>query len=1294
MKTFHKFLFASIVLMFSLSTLNINFERAGVIQIGAELFAQDNYSAWTDIPVQDIKNTDPGRVYPMKYRGLKLNLSSFRSILANAPFENSDRAINSPFVIDLPMPDGSLSKFYVTEYSMMEPGLAAQFPEIKTYTVKGIDDPYASGKLDFTMFGFHGMVLTPRGDYFIDPVSLQNTENYICFYKSDFLSKGKFECLTEADPNVTDNQSYNNSVMTGENLRTYRLACAATGEYVAFFGGTVAAGQAAIVTAINRVDGVYEREVAVRLVLVANNTNIVFTNSGTDPYTNNNGSTMLGQNQTTLDNVSYIGSANYDIGHVFSTGGGGVAGLGVVCVGGTKARGVTGIPSPVGDDFYIDYVAHEMGHQFGGNHTFNSTTSSCGGGNRNASTAWEPGSGSTIMPYAGICGADDLQPHSDDYFHSGSVSEITSYTQAGSGNSCPVTTATGNTPPTVTVPSGGFTIPINTPFQLTGSATDAQTPNSLTYCWEEFDVGPAGSPNSPSGNAPIFRSFKPDTSSTRVFPKFSDLLNNTQTLGEILPSYTRSLAFRMTVRDNAAGGGGINFGSISFNVNSAAGPFLVTSPNTAVSWNSGIPQTITWNVAGTTAAPVSCALVNIKLSTDGGYTYPVTLISNTANDGSESVVLPGIGTTTARIKVEAVGNIFFDISNSNFTILNTSTPIITHTPLSNTEQISGVYTVNCTITTFGTGPIPALTKLLWSRNNVTVTDSLLMTNTGGTNWTADIPANGSPATYRYYIRTTDSLNRSGFSPPTAPAVLHTFLAQPDNVNPVIVHTPLTDQPKPAWPSTVTATVTDNLGLDSSWVVWYKNSPSPLKQFKLINTSGSTFSAAFNSVNADVAVGDFIYYKIFAQDNSLSHNRDSSSLYSFKIIEDILCEGFFSATFPPVNWTNEFTGTQYWTRNAVSSYNIGVGSAKFDFWNAASGTIQSLYTLTFGASVTGDSLKYDYSYAPYQTSRDSLIIETSTNGGTSYTVLRRLRGYTTDTIGVGNTIKTVAAQSTEYTPASSGQWQTKKLALPVGTNKIKFRARSGFGNNLYLDSICKVNSSAPVPATITIAPQGYYDTLANRLTIRDSATFYLRNITAPYTIVDSAKTVIDSVTSSGTVTFANAVTGTYYLVVKGRNILETWSKSGGQSYTRGAAFSYNFTTGAAQAYGSNLILKGTKYCIYSGDVIQNTAVDLDDIIQIFNAANIFTTGFNVNDLSGDRQVDLSDILISFNNSSNFVSRQAPPGALIPNDPGKITSMKRNFQEVIDRMSYEAPVTIGKTIDNKSNEEQSNKIIKSK
>ena len=602
-------------------------------------------------------------------------------------------------------------------------------------------------------------------------------------------------------------------------------------------------------------------------------------------------------------------------------------------------------------------------------------------------------------------------------------------------------------------------------------------------------------------------------------------------------------------------------------------------------------------------------------------------------------------------------------------------PVIQHTALANTENLSGPFAVNCTITKTTGGINPSKTRLFWSRNNASITDSLLMTNTSGTNWTANIPGNGSTATYRYYIKTTDSSDRTSTSPAGAPASLNLFVAQTDNAKPVIVHTALTNQPKPNWPATVTATVTDNLGLDSSWVRWNINA-GVTKQFKLINTSGSTFTAAFNSVNADVNIGDVISYRIIAQDNSLSHNRDSSALYSFTIIEQFLCEDFSSATFAPTNWNIEFTGTQYWTRSTVSGYGVGTGAAKFDFWTASAGTTQSLVTLTFGNSVSGDSLRFDNAYAPYTDgSTDSLEILTSTNGGTNYSSLVRLWGNNT----TGN-LNTTAASGSLFTP-TSGQWATKRYSLPAGTNKIKFRARSGFGNNLYIDNICKVNNAAPVPATITFAAQGYFDTLNSRLNIRDSATFYLRNTFSPYVIVDSAKSVIDSTSASGTVTFANAVTGTYYLVVKGRNILETWSRSGGEAYVRGSAFSYNFTTASSKAYGNNLFLKGERYCIYSGDVIKNNTVDLDDIIQIYNAANSFTTGFNINDLTGDRTVDLSDVLIAFNNSSGFVSRQAPPGAVIPNDPGINSNVRNSYQELNNGLNNEEPVIIEKINDDK-------------
>jgi uncharacterized repeat protein (TIGR01451 family) len=422
---------------------------------------------------------------------------------------------------------------------------------------------------------------------------------------------------------------------------------------------------AEIVTAMNRVNGIYERDVAVRMELIANNDLIVYTNGATDPYTNNNGFLMLGENQANIDAV--IGTANYDIGHVFSTGGGGVASLGVPCRTGLKARGVTGLPNPIGDPFYVDYVAHEIGHQYGANHTFNGNAGSCAG-NRNGSTAWEPGSGTTIMAYAGICGSQNTQNFSDDHFHTGSIDEIRTYTVLGSGNSCAVITTTGNSPPVV---DGGsdYTIPLDTPFTLTGSATDPES-DPLTYNWEQFDVGPAGDPNNPVGNAPLFRSFSSLATPSRTFPQISDIVNNTQTIGEILPFYARGMTFRFTVRDNnvAPSAGGVDSDEVEVTVSGNAGPFLVTDPNTPETWSTGTVETVAWDVAGSDQAPVSCAAVDLHLSTDGGYTYPITLASGVQNDGSEMVLVPTELTTSARVQVSCADNIFFDISDANFTI--------------------------------------------------------------------------------------------------------------------------------------------------------------------------------------------------------------------------------------------------------------------------------------------------------------------------------------------------------------------------------------------------------------------------------------------------------------------------------------------------------------------------------------------------------------------------------------------------------------------------------------------------
>jgi hypothetical protein len=619
-------------------------------------------------------------IVPQAYRTFRLDADALRGVLNRAPVEFTAVAAASPAVLTIPMPDGTFARFTIYDSPIMEAGLAAKFPDIKTYSGQGIDDPTATIRFDLTPNGFHAMVIAAGNTVYVDPYSRGDVAHYISYDKRDFKKSGEIpHCLLDDQAEPFSAAASGSSpadlpgllTPVGTSLRTYRIAVAADGEYTAFHGGTVPLGLAAVTTTINRVTGIYEREFSVRLVLVANEASIIYTNAATDPYTNSSPSALLSENQANLDAV--IGNANYDIGHVFSTGGGGLASLGVVCSAGSKARSETGSGSPVGDPYDVDYVAHEMGHQFGGRHTFNGSTNNCAGGNRTATSAYEPGSGSTIMAYAGICGAEDLQPHSDDYFHTKSFDEIVAYVGAG-GSVCPTSTATGNLPPTVEA-GPNFTVPISTPFVLTAVGSDPNG-DAITYCWEQFDIGTVAPPNTDDGSRPIFRSFDPVTSPSRTFPKLADIISGTSTLGESLPTTNRTMNFRATVRDNRVNGGGVNYDVMQVTSTTSAGPFAITQPNTALTWVGGSTQTVTWNVAGTAGAPVNTPFVTISLSTDNGSTFPTVLVASTPNDGSETITVPDTPTSTARVKVEAVGNIYFDMSNAAFTIRAGGVPFL------------------------------------------------------------------------------------------------------------------------------------------------------------------------------------------------------------------------------------------------------------------------------------------------------------------------------------------------------------------------------------------------------------------------------------------------------------------------------------------------------------------------------------------------------------------------------------------------------------------------------------------
>ena len=624
--------------------------------------------------------------FPKNFKLFDLDLQSLKQDL----FTVVDNASSHTVVISLPNVDGQLEQFEMVEASNFEPALQARFPEIRAFSGKGITDKYATLKLSISPQGIQTMLFrTDKPNEFIEAYSQDHTV-YAVFVSQRQPGQLPWSCATE---DRIMSEGINTLVMnsgatarSGGDLKTMRLAQSCNAEYSNYFGATSSAQVSLVLAAFNntltRCNGVYEKDLALHLNLISNTTSVIYYTASTDPY-----STTLSSWNASLQSTltSVIGEANYDIGHMFgSTGGGGNAGcIGCICTNGSKGSGITspadGIPQ--GDNFDIDYVVHEVGHQLGGNHTFSMS-------NEGTGVNVEPGSGITIMGYAGIT-SQDMASHSIDIYHAATIGQIQTNLAAVT---CPVTTsiAANNATPVVATVSN-YTIPKSTPFALTGSATDANG-DALTYCWEENDNASSSQTAANSvasatkASGPNWVSFRPTASPTRYFPMLSTILAGGLTTGpmtggdagmvtEALSSVARTLNFRLTVRDNApySSTAPIKVGQTQFTntvvtVNATAGPFAVTVPNTAVNWAGGSTQTITWSVNSTNIAPISCANVKISLSTDGGLTFPTVLAASTPNDGTEALVIPTTPSTTARIKVEAVGNIFFDISNTNFTI--------------------------------------------------------------------------------------------------------------------------------------------------------------------------------------------------------------------------------------------------------------------------------------------------------------------------------------------------------------------------------------------------------------------------------------------------------------------------------------------------------------------------------------------------------------------------------------------------------------------------------------------------
>ena len=638
-------------------------------------FGQQNY--WKEISQRNVNSTNlvDRSSTPKAYKLFTLNIDNLLNDL------NQVKGKSATHIVNIPNENGEVTKYAVEEASIMAPKLQEKFNTIKSYVGKSVD---GKSTIRFSYSPYHGfsaMIQKGHKVSYIDAYT-EDLSTYISYSRQNVDDNINFTCHTDDVQQqnlinqITDNAPINKTANDGK-LRKYRLALATTIEYSRYHinkaglqSGTDEEKLAAVLSAINvamtRVNGVYEKEFGVTMELVENNDKIVFIK--TDEYTNNSGSAMLKENQTVLDRE--IGTANYDVGHVFSTGGGGVAYLQSPCST-SKAGGVTGLGAPINDPFYIDYVAHEMGHQFGAPHTFNN---SCGG-NRSGATAVEPGSGSTIMAYAGIC-PPNVQNNSDPYFSTVSVNNIYNFIKSANG-SCSVNTDSGNNEPIIEISKLSHNIPHSTAFILEATATDLDG-DALTYNWEQTDTQIATQPPvSTNTGGPTFRSLNPTTEGYRYFPNLQSIVAGKLTLDtnpapmnwEVIPSVARTLKFSILARDNNPKGGQTDRKNLTLVVKNV-GPFKVTSQSITENWKQDNSATINWDVAGTDANGIDTQNVKILLSVDGGQKFDYVLAETVPNNGSYTFTVPaGLGITDkARIMIKAIDNVFLAVNSANFSI--------------------------------------------------------------------------------------------------------------------------------------------------------------------------------------------------------------------------------------------------------------------------------------------------------------------------------------------------------------------------------------------------------------------------------------------------------------------------------------------------------------------------------------------------------------------------------------------------------------------------------------------------